>query len=212
MRVKGFAPMGNARGSQQLRNPQHELFAKEFVASGDARAAAHAASIKGGIPAAARLLQDDRVARRVRWLNQQLTTRIEMKAERVVAEVAAIALADPKDAYDANGELLPINEWPEALRRAVAGFEVEERSIQGVPTGRVRTTKVKFWNKTQALELAMRYLRLFEQIKPPGEGEEQPAPEADQLVQVFGEALSLAARRRAAATAIDLKPEGEEAA
>jgi len=68
-----------------------------------------------------------------------------------VREVACIAYADLCRLFRADGSLIPVHELGEDIRAAVASYETEG--------GR---TKIKFWNKIDALDKAMRHLALFE--------------------------------------------------
>ena len=74
--------------------------------------------------------------------------------ERVVKELCNIGFTDPIAIFDAHDNLLPIREWPEDMRRALAGIEVfEEFEGRGKDRKSVGVTKkVKFWDKGMALE------------------------------------------------------------
>lgn len=90
--------------------------------------------------------------------------RTEVTAARVLQEMARIALADMGQAFDASGNLLPIHEMPEDVRRALSGFEAEEL-FEGSGAERTRmgnVRKVKFWDKPRVLEMLGKHLRMFE--------------------------------------------------
>lgn len=74
--------------------------------------------------------------------------------ERVVKELCNVAFTDPIAIFDEHDNLLPIREWPEDMRRALAGIEVlEEFEGRGKDRKSVGLTKkVKFWDKGMALE------------------------------------------------------------
>lgn len=85
---------------------------------------------------------------------------IRVDAARVLAEYARLAFADHARAYDEAGNLLPITEWPDDLRRCVSSFDVDTRvGDDGQPV--MRLTKVRFWPKGQALEALGKHLQLF---------------------------------------------------
>ncbi len=64
--------------------------------------------------------------------------RLHVKQDHVVQELLRIALADPADAFDENGALLPLGKMPEDLRRAISGMDVEE-IFAGRPSSRQRS-------------------------------------------------------------------------
>lgn len=89
-----------------------------------------------------------------------LKDRQEWLFERTMQELMAIATHDIKDIFDEDGRLKPIEQWPDATRAAVAGFEVEElyasKGSDRVQSG--WNKKVKLADKLRALELIGRNL------------------------------------------------------
>lgn len=83
--------------------------------------------------------------------------------QRLSQELHNIGLHDIKDALDSAGCVRPIEEIPEALRRTIAGIEVEELyEMQGrekVYIGRVK--KIKLIDKTKAIEMLGKKLDMF---------------------------------------------------
>ena len=83
--------------------------------------------------------------------------------QRLSQELHNIGLHDIKDAIDSDGCVRPIEEIPEALRRTIAGIEVEELyEMQGrekVYIGRVK--KIKLIDKTKAIEMLGKKLDMF---------------------------------------------------
>jgi phage terminase small subunit len=72
--------------------------------------------------------------------------------DRIAQELECIAYTDPIHIMDDNDNVLPIRQWPEHMRRAVASVEVFEE-YEGVGKDRVnigRTKKVRFWDKIAA--------------------------------------------------------------
>ena len=74
---------------------------------------------------------------------------------RVLEEYGHIAFLDPAQAWDENGNLLPIHKMPEHVRRAIAGIEYESREKVG------RLAKLKFVDKKGALDSIAKYLGMF---------------------------------------------------
>ena len=98
-----------------------------------------------------RLLKKVEIKNRIDELLDVNMKRYIINAERVLAELSILGTVDTTKAFDANGNLLPIHDIPEDVRRAIAGFEVvEEIGNDGEPTGTF-TKKVKFWDKNTSL-------------------------------------------------------------
>jgi len=57
---------------------------------------------------------------------ERLTERTELSVERVILELHRVLTADPVHALNDDGTAKPLKDWPEDLRRALSGFEVEE--------------------------------------------------------------------------------------
>lgn len=90
--------------------------------------------------------------------------------DRVFREMGRIALADPGMIFDEKGNMLPIKQWPPAMRRAMAGIEVVKRNLTSGDGEIDQVLKVKFWDKPKALEQMAKVLQMFEErIKITGE-------------------------------------------
>jgi phage terminase small subunit len=83
--------------------------------------------------------------------------------QRVIAELSRIAFADLGDAYDDDGSLLKPRKIPEELRRAMTGIDVDE-IWEGYGDDRTQigeTKKLRLADKTRALELLGKYLKIL---------------------------------------------------
>ncbi len=56
--------------------------------------------------------------------------RLGMEVDEAIARVALIARANPQDAFDEDGHLLPVHEWPEDLALALDGFDEVEKKYR----------------------------------------------------------------------------------
>lgn len=74
-------------------------------------------------------------------------------------ELMRIAMVDPAEAFGPDGSLLELREMPEHVRRAISSFDVEHRTTEDGVTRTVR--KVRFWSKTQALELLGKHIGML---------------------------------------------------
>ncbi len=107
-----------------------------------------------------------------------LQLRGEFLSDLVIRNLRMYADVDVSKAYDRDGRLLPIQDMPEDLRRAIREFEVEEEveshedEDEGPQGGRLRrrrkdaiaatrTTKIKTVSPEKAIELLGKYRKLF---------------------------------------------------
>ncbi len=92
---------------------------------------------------------------------------------RLVAMVEAIAFADRTKMFNVDGSIKPPHEWPENLRLACDGVEIEERdgwieSPDGEPTRGVVGRKIKVRTggaKLEALKLLMKFKKMIEKTE-----------------------------------------------
>lgn len=89
--------------------------------------------------------------------------RNEFFAERVREELRAIGTADIRKLYDAEGRLLPVQDWPDEIAKAVASVKVFEE-FEGAGQDRIKVgevREVKKWDKLKALESLGRTIAMF---------------------------------------------------
>lgn len=145
---------------------QQRIFADEYVLTGNKRASA----IKAGFKASSAATIGGRLCNNVdinNYINIQrgqtvvkLDTDFSITRDRVLRELAAVALFDPAGMYDENGQLLPIHKMDEMTRRAIAAVDVVEMTdSDGALEGYTR--KVRISPKIAALELLGRHLKMW---------------------------------------------------
>lgn len=144
-----------------------DLFVQEFLVDLNGTAAARRAGYKGNertlAVTGARLLRSANVAKRIEAAKVERMNRTKITADVVLGEILRLSRADLADAFDKNGNLKPIHEIPEDVRRAISAVEVDEL-FDGKGKDRKHvgfTRKVKFWDKTKALELLCKHLGLL---------------------------------------------------
>jgi phage terminase small subunit len=116
-------------------------------------------------PKAYRLLAEPKVRNRVQELRDQAAEDAVVSVAAILQELKRVALFDPRSIVGDNGVLLPIDQMPSDAAAAIASIEVEER-YEGEGPGRKwigRTSKLRFWNKVDALDKAMKHLGLYRQ-------------------------------------------------
>jgi phage terminase small subunit len=106
--------------------------------------------------AASRLLKNSKVAARIAELKAPAIAAAGLSVERTLREIARVAYADPRRLFRADGSFIPIVELDEDAAGMIAAIEVDEEG---------RTTRVRMWDKNQALEKALKYLGLYEREK-----------------------------------------------
>lgn len=156
-------PLSNGQTSMAARE---RVFVEAYIANGNkaAEAAIEAGyNAKSAASRAARLLDRPNVQLMIRERQDELAQRHRLTTESVIAELSKIVHADPRRAFDDNGALLQIKDWPDDLAGAIASVEVEELFTG---SGRDRTwigytKKVKFWDKNSAIDKAMKHLGLY---------------------------------------------------
>ncbi len=85
--------------------------------------------------------------------------RTEVTQDRVLLEIARLAFNDPRKAFAADGQLLPVQQWPDEVAAAISAIKVTElRGEEGVIT---QLKEVKFWDKGKQLDLAARHLGML---------------------------------------------------
>lgn len=84
-----------------------------------------------------------------------------LSEERLTKLLEQMLFHDPRDIHDAEGNLKPIHQWPEAARMALQSFDRDQTTDKrGTPVG--VSYKPRFADKLTALEKAMKYRGMFE--------------------------------------------------
>ena len=147
-------------------SPKQLVFCQEYIIDLDGAKAARRAgySAKTAPAIANTLLKKPQVREKVDELKGARSERTEITSDIILKELLCLARVDLSGAYDkTTGKLLAVHDMPEEVRRAIASIDVFEE-YEGA--GREReyvcdTKKVKFYDKTRALELLGKHLRLF---------------------------------------------------
>lgn len=132
--------------------PEEETFCKLMASTADPAHAMQAAwptrckdekqaTRKGTI-----LASVPRIQHRIRYYRQLLSMQLDVTTSRIMAELAAIAMADIAGIFATDGSLLHPQQIPRQLRAAIKEIEVIE-----TPAG--TRYKYKFHDKSQALKL-----------------------------------------------------------
>lgn len=108
-----------------------------------------------------RLLSDAAIASQIADATATRMQALEVDADRVLTEIARIAVSDPREMFDADGRLKPPSEWSDDVAAAISGVDVETRTIGETVT--ISIAKVRRADKLRALELLAKYHGLLKE-------------------------------------------------
>ena len=145
-----------AAPKKSLSNRQRRFCVEYLVDLNATQAAIRAGySAASADPTSRRLLGNARIQEHLALLRNVASVETKVTPERVIAELAKLAFADPRKLFGPDGCILPPSKWPDDVAAGIAGMDVLELDDGGI------VRKVKRWDKTKALELLGRYLALF---------------------------------------------------
>lgn len=144
---------------------RQKLFVERWLTNGNN--ATEAAAYAGFSEASAHvrgceLLARDDVKAMIGARAERLVRTAELSTERWAKEMAAIGHFDPGELYDVDGNLIPIYQLPEHVRRAIASVKRERRTEgKGETVATVTTEEVKLHDKNTALANIGKHLGVF---------------------------------------------------
>jgi phage terminase small subunit len=146
--------------------PRQAAFVREFLVDLSAAAAARRAgySARTARSAGQRLLTNVDVAASIRAAMAERARRTRISSDAVVQKLAAVAFADVRALFHADGSLKPVGDLCEDAAVFIAGLDVAT-TLDGDGT-LTRTTKVRFSDRLRALELLGRHVGLFGKSQP----------------------------------------------
>jgi phage terminase small subunit len=134
--------------------PKQKAFCIEYIKTGNGTQSYIAAgySKQGASQSAVTLLQHPSVKAHIALAQVKTEKKLALTAERIMSELADIALLDPASMYDEAGNMLKVKDMPESTRRAIASVEHDKGF-----------TKLRMNSKLTALELAAKILNMTKQ-------------------------------------------------
>lgn len=131
--------------------PKQQTFVDEYLLDMNATAAAERAGYS--TPGYGRqLMTEPDVKAEIERRQGKRAQRTEITADRVLTELARVGFVDPRDGYDAEGNLKPPGEWSDAFAAAVAGMKMRDGKL----------AEVKLWDKNSALDKIARHLGMLD--------------------------------------------------
>jgi phage terminase small subunit len=164
MATKKPAAKPKAGTSKEAAAARKAKFIEAYIANGEN--ATDAALQAGYAASSARergyeLVKDREVIAALKKRREALARKFELRTEDVLRELARIVHADPRKAFDEQGNLLPVNQWPDEVAAMIASVECDEiKGEGGVILG--MTKKIKIWDKNSAIDKAMKHLGQYE--------------------------------------------------
>jgi phage terminase small subunit len=119
-----------------------------------------------------RLLTHADVAAAIADRQAKRVEKLELTAERVLQELARLALVDVRGFFDERGDLKPLKDLTPEQGAALQSFEVIKKNAQA-GDGVIDTVhKIRLWDKTRALELlAKHFALLVERVQVSGDAD-----------------------------------------
>jgi phage terminase small subunit len=101
------------------------------------------------------------IKKRIAELQEERNKRLEITADRVLAEIAKLAFYDPRSFFDSDGRLKPIDELDPDQAAIIGGIETFHKVDGDEKDGMAVITKIKMADKGANLERLGRSLKLF---------------------------------------------------
>jgi phage terminase small subunit len=146
---------------------KEERLCREFIcdfAENQTRAYMHAYGTKNYDSArteASKIFAKPNIKRRIAELRAERNKRLEISADKVLAEIAKLAFYDPRELFDSDGRLKPIDELDPDHAAIIGGIETLHKVIGDEKDGMAVITKIKLADKGANLERLGRNLKLF---------------------------------------------------
>jgi len=109
-------------------------------------------------------LKKPQISVRIKQAMDERAARVHITQDRVLQELARLAFSDLRKAFKDDGSLKLPNEWDDDTAAAMAGVDTQTSSVHGgdeeAPLS-LTTKKVKVFDKSAALTLAMRHLGML---------------------------------------------------
>ena len=147
---------------------RYTTFVTHYLETLDCAAAAKEAGWVGKNAAAQKalggnLLRNPYIRTMIEQQYRAIIAKTGATVERVWQEIAGIAFFDPAEAFDANGDPLPIPQIPEHVRRVIAGRKKVVKTFG--EDGESVEEELKFASKDAALDKLMRLHRMTDNDK-----------------------------------------------
>jgi len=106
-----------------------------------------------------RLRKKEKIKRAIESAQAEAAAAVKITQQRILEEESRLAFYDPADLFDVDGSLLPVNQLPENIRRAIVGVEVTKNALGDLKF------KYKFQEKGKSLDRLERIEGMFQPEK-----------------------------------------------
>lgn len=136
-------------------NDRQELFCHEYLRDFNARQAAIRSgySERSAAVSGSRNLRHPAVVAKLRQLMDDRQMRIDLSADYVLQRFLEIDKLDVANILDAQGNVLPVEQWPSDWRRSVAAMDIQE-----VKSEKATVKKIRLPDKLKNLELIGKHI------------------------------------------------------
>ncbi len=110
---------------------------------------------------ASKTFKKPKIKQRIAELRAERNKRLEISADRVLAEIAKLSFYDPRGFFDPDGRLKPIDELDPDHAAIIGGIETMHKNIGDEKDGQIVLTKIKLPDKGANLERLGKHLKLF---------------------------------------------------
>lgn len=145
--------------------PKHRRFVSEYIKDQNGTQAAIRAgySKKTAQEQSSDLLSKPIIRAAVDAALEKIHSNAEVTQERILKALLNIAESDLRQAFNADGTIRTLSEMPDGLVKALSGIEVEDLFFgpKELKHKIGELKKFKLWDKTKALELLGRHLKMF---------------------------------------------------
>jgi len=145
--------------------PQQISFCHEYIKDLNGKKAAVRSGYtdKSAQTTASHLLSISKVCDKIKQLNDEKLALAKIDANTILLELLKLAKSDVRKLFNENGVMINVRDLDDDIAPTIASIEIDElwehngkeRAIVG------QTKKIKFWDKTRALEMLGRHLSLF---------------------------------------------------
>ena len=112
---------------------------------------------------ASEILSYPKVQKYVQELLDDRANRTRATADKTISELYHLISFDAAEVFDEKGRLKDIHSIPKNIRKSIASIEIEEefegRGSDKVQSGWIK--KIRFWDKTKAIEMLAKHLKLL---------------------------------------------------
>jgi phage terminase small subunit len=150
---------------RSIRNKQltirQQMFVREYAADPkfNATEAARKCGYSNPAKEAGKLLSNPLVQRELSKVLHKRAEKVGINAERVLRELSYIGCLDPGAMFNDEGQVMPIKDMPQHVRRAIKAVKVRQRTNQD---GEIETRiDVELHPKIAALELIAKHLGML---------------------------------------------------